>query len=61
MDKKNKMTLLDLPEELLLKILELLPNRKNCYLVCQQFNEMCCTITMKSGTLCKIDRDHQVL
>lgn len=61
MDKKKNMSILDLPQEMLLKILKLVPNRKNCYLVCQQFNEMCCIITMKSGTLCKIEWDHQVL
>ena len=60
MDKKNKMKILDLPQEMLLKILEIVPNRKNCYLVCQQFNEICCMITIKSGTLCKIEWDHQV-
>ncbi|CAO1396240.1 unnamed protein product [Diamesa serratosioi] len=60
MDKKNRMNILDLPQEMLLKILGFVLNRNNCYLVCQQFNEICCMITIKNGILCKIEWDHQL-
>lgn len=60
MNKNKKMILIDLPNELLVDILELVPNRKNCYLVCHQLNDLCCMMTKKIGTTCHIETECQV-